>query len=372
MRIVPTNCVSGEALLAKDIYSDTGSILLKRGTKLTAALLKRIEDNSIYTIYIDDGYSHGEIQELIRPELKVKAIQTLKETFTFIEKSLAQEKKMDLALKKQLMLKSMEKYIAGLKNISEIIIDEISANHQLMINLVDIKNLNNFTYEHSLNVAVLSLIVGIELKFTTTQLSQLFLGALLHDVGKTLLPRELVNKSEPYTEEEQILINSHPLLGYDYLKENYAFSIPSKMSVLQHHERFDGTGFPKGLPGSVIHKFAKIVAVADCYDLMTSDSPRNRAHPPNEALEYIMGSCGTHFDMEIAEIFSRKIVPYPEGTVVRLSDESLAVVVHVNINYPMRPVIRILEKNVPLNQLKILDLMKHTNITILNIQYIVP
>lgn len=372
MRIVPTNCVSGEAYLAKHIYNETGNILLKKGTKLTDTLLKRIEENLIYTIYIDDEYSIGEIQELVRPELKVKAIQALKETFTFIEKSFAHDKKIDLGLKKQLNLKSMEKYITGLKAVSEMIIEEISSNHQLMINLVDIKNLNNHTYEHSLNVAVLSLVVGIEMKFSSKELSQLFLGALLHDVGKTLLPKDLVNKSDPYTDEEEHIMKAHPFLGYEYLKDNFSFTNGCKLSVLQHHERFDGTGYPKGIPGSVIHRYAKIVAVADTYDNMTSDTPQKRAFPPNEALEYIMGAGDSHFDHEISTIFSRKIVPYPEGTLVRLSNESYAIVTGVNINYPMRPIVKILEKNVPREQLKTIDLMKDTNLTILNIQYAVP
>lgn len=372
MRIVPTNCVSGEAYLAKHIYNETGNILLKKGTKLTETLLKRIEENSIYTIYIDDGYSTAEIQDLVRPELKVKAIQTLKETFTFIEKSFAQDKKTDLGLRKQLTLKSMEKYISGLKAVSEMIIEEISSNHQLMINLVDIKNLNNYTYEHSLNVAVLSLIVAIEMKLSSKELSQLFLGALLHDVGKTLLPKDLVNKPEPYTEDEEALMRAHVMLGYDYLKENFSFTNACKMSVLQHHERHDGTGYPRSLPGSVIHKFAKIIAIADSYDNMTSDTPQKRALPPNEALEYIMGASDSHFDYDIATVFTRKIIPYPEGTLVHLSNGEYGVVTGVNINYPMRPIVKILEKDVPMSQLKVVDLMTDMNLTILNIQYSAP
>lgn len=372
MRIVPTNCVTGEAYLAKNLFNSTGNILLKKGTKLTETLLQRIEENQIYTIYIDDGYSDKEIQELIRPELKQKAVQALKETFSYIEKSNFMEKRLDGSLKKNLMIKSMEKYVSGLKAISQMIIEEITSNHQLMINMVDIKNLDNYTYEHSLNVAIMSLIVGIEMKMGHKDLSQLFLGALLHDVGKSMLPKEIVTKKETYTIEEIELIKSHTTLGYDYLKENYAFQNGCKMAVLQHHERYDGTGYPRGLKGDVIHKFAKIIAVSDAYDAMTSDTYQSRALPPNEALEYIMGSSGSHFDHEIATIFTRKVVPYPEGTIVKLSDESFGVVTMVNINFPMRPVVRILEKNKPTEAMRVIDLMVDTNITILGVQYVVP
>ncbi len=372
MRIVPTNCVTGEAYLAKNLFNTSGNILLKKGTQLTESLLNRIEENNIFTIYVDDGYSDKEIQELIRPELKQKAVQALKETFSYIEKSNFMEKKLDGSLKKNLMIKSMEKYISGLKAISEIIIDEITSNHQLMINMVDIKNLDNYTYEHSLNVAVMSLIVGIEMKMNQKDLSQLFLGALLHDVGKSMLPKEIIAKKDVYTEEETAIIKSHPSLGYEYLKENYAFQNACKMAVLQHHERYDGGGYPRGLKGDIIHKYAKIIAVSDVYDSMTSDTYQSRAVPPNEALEYIMGSSGSHFDHEIATIFTRKVIPYPEGTIVRLSDESIGLVTMVNINYPLRPVVRILAKNIPTESMKIVDLMVDTNITILGVQYVVP
>lgn len=372
MRIVPTNCVMENASLAKVITNSTGQVLLKKGTKLTEALLKRIEDNKIYTIYIDDEYSDNEIEELIRPELKAKAVQTLKDTFQFIEKQHALMDKADLDLKKRLNQKSMEKYLKQIRSVSNQIIEEISINRQLMINLVDIKNLDNYTYEHSLNVAIISLIMGVELKMNHQELSHLFLGALLHDLGKSLLPKDLVTKETAYTPEEEKLMESHSQLGYDYIKEHYGFPISVKMAMLQHHERFDGKGYPKKIAGSNIHRHARIIALADCYDSMTSDNYQTRALSPNEALEYIMGACGSHFDHELATIFSRKVVPYPEGSIVKLSDERFGVILKVNINYPLRPVVRILEKNIAKEQMEIIDLLKNTNITILALQYTVP
>lgn len=372
MRIVPTNCVIENAALAKVITNSNGQVLLKKGTKLTEALLKRIEENKIYTIYIDDEYSDNEIEELIRPELKAKAVQTLKDTFQFIEKQHAIMDKADLDLKKRLNQKSMEKYLKQIRSVSNQIIEEISINRQLMINLVDIKNLDNYTYEHSLNVAVISLIMGVELKMNHQELSHLFLGALLHDLGKSLLPKELVMKETEYTPEEEKLMESHSQLGYDYIKEHYGFPISVKMAILQHHERFDGKGYPKRISGMNIHRHARIIALADCYDSMTSDNYQKRALPPNEALEYIMGSCGSHFDHELATIFSRKVVPYPEGSIVKLSDERFGVILKVNINYPLRPVVRILEKNTAKERMETIDLLKNTNLTILSLQYTVP
>lgn len=372
MRIVPTNCVPENSKLARQLMNTNGQVLLKKGTPLTLALLKRIEDNQIFTIYVDDGYSDHEINDLIRPELKTKAVQTLKETFQFLEKRQAQNSKIDMDLQKKLSHRSMAKYLTQIKSVSSQIIEEISINRQLMINLVDIKNLDNYVYEHSVNVAVLSLIVGIELKMNYNELLMLFLGALLHDVGKSMLPKELITQKDALSTTQEDLLKTHPQLGYDYLKENYAFPLAVKMAILQHHERFDGKGYPRGIAGLNIHRHARIIALADCYDAMTSDKPQNRAVPPNEALEYIMGACGTHFDFDLGTIFCRKVVPYPEGSLVKLSDDSIAVVSQVNLDYPLRPKIKVLVKDTPVSELKVIDLMKDTNITILGMQYLAP
>lgn len=373
MRIVPVNCVSGEVNLAKHLYNSDGNILLKRGTKLTENLLKRIEENNIYTIYIEDGFSNTTIEDLVRPELREKAIHTLKEAFAQVEKSNIHAKKSSgNDLKKNLMIKSMEKYISSLKVISEEIIDDITNNRQLMINLVDIKNLDTYTYQHSLNVAVISLIIGIEMKMGKSDLGQLFLGALMHDIGKAFISKDLITKKDTYTTEEADIIKSHSQLGYDYVKENFGFPITCKMAILQHHERYDGMGYPRGLSGEIIHRFARIIAIADVYDSMTSDTFQSRALPPNEALEYIMGASGGHFDYDIATIFCRKVVPYPEGTLVDLSNGNVAVVSSVNSNYPLRPIVKIPQKNIPIEQWVTIDLMTHTSITILNIHFIAP
>ena len=356
MRLVPTNCVKLGTTLAQDIYNDRGSILLKKGVELTDSLINKIESNGVFTIYIDDGYSNKIIEEIIRPELKQKAVQSIKETFKSIgklnKKALSND---DLHFKEKLKLKSMGNYLESLKGVSERIIDELSHNHSLMINLVDIKNIDNYTYEHSLNVAILSTIMGIELKLTRNELYKLFMGALLHDIGKA------------FVSSEQMM--THPQLGYDYLKESYGLDATSKIIALQHHEKVDGTGYPLHAEGRQIHKYSRIVALADVYDAMTSDTSYSKAMAPNEAIEYIMATAGTHFDFDLARVFVRKIIPYPEGTIVSLSDGKIAIVESVIADYPLRPTVKIFEQGVPVEHFKSLDLMTSTNITILGVRY---
>ena len=370
MRMVPTNCAKLGTSLAQDIYNERGSILLKKGVELTETLISKIEENGVYTIYIDDGYSNKVIEEIIRPELKMKAVESIKSTFASIQKMNKQAmNKENIHFKEKLQLLSMGKYLGSLKNISERIIHELSNNHTLMVNLVDIKNIDNYTYEHSLNVAILSTILGLELKLTKNELYKLFMGALLHDIGKAFIPSEVVMKKGTLNEEETEMMMAHAQLGYDYLKESYGLDATSKIIALQHHEKIDGTGYPQHAEGKQIHKFAKIVAIADVYDEMTSDTSYSRAIPPNEAIEFIMASAGTHFDFELTAIFSRKIIPYPEGTIVNLSDKRIGIISAVVPDFPLRPKVKIFEKGAPVDQFKEVDLLETTNLTILGVRY---
>lgn len=368
MRIVPISAVKSDAILAKHIYNASGNILLKKGVKLTSSLLNKIEENKVYTIYIDDKYSNEEIDDVIKPELRQKAVQAVMETFKNIESNNRLSKSENPGIREGLIIKSMEKYLDTLKSISKYIIDDLTSNHNLLINLVDIKNIDNFTYQHSVNVAIISLVIGIELKLGRDELQTLFMGALLHDIGKTLLPRNLLAKTETYTDEEAEIVKEHCELGYRYLKENFALPTQSYIVALQHHERYDGSGYPKQAKGDIVHKYSRIVAIADCFDSMTSDRPTAKAAPVNEVIEYIMGSAGSQFDFQMSNIFSRKVIPYPPGTFVKLSNDDVAVVRSINPNYPLRPKIEIINKSSK-DYGKKIDLIETTNMVIKNIQY---
>jgi len=374
MRIVPIHCVKENTLLAKNIYNAKGSVLLKKGAKLTPNLIDKIQKSGVFTVYINDGYSDEIIDDVIKPELKMKTVEVIKDTFKNIEKytQAALDNTQAIEFKKRASLKGMEKYLKIIKDLSDGIVDDLLYSKQLLINMVDIKNINTYTYEHSLNVAMLSLVLGIELKMTRHDLLTLFIGAMLHDVGKAFIPQEIVNKTTELSEIEHEQVKEHAQLGYDYLKENYHIETKARVIALQHHENYDGSGYPRGMSGDHINKFARIVAIADTYDAMISDSPTSKAVPPHEAIEYLMGNAGSKFDFELVNTFVRKIIPYPPGTLIKLSSGQIAVVTAVNPNYPLRPKVDILRKNHNIIVRTPLDLMKDITITIEGVQYIDP
>lgn len=372
MRLIPVNCAKEGCCLAKNIYDLEGRVLLAKGAKLTEKVLKKVEQNGILSLYINDKYSNDEIEDIIKPELRNKAIKTIKDSFENLFKL---EEHTDGKYSKPQgceLSKSKCNYIEKLNLLVDEIIDEILAKKDIMINLVDIKSMDNYTYEHSVNVIVLSLIIGLEMNYTRGQLYNLAVGAMLHDIGKVFVPKEVLLKNGELTEDEFSIIKEHPSKGYDYLKADMDISAMSKIIILQHHERIDGTGYPEKINGSRIHEFSKIVSIADVYDALTSDRPYRMGMPPNDAIEYIMGSADRNFDYDMVNAFLKRIVPYPVGTMVRLSSDEIAVIKETNMNYPLRPVVRIIGNKT--NEIKdeILDLMNVNNIVIKGVEYKLP
>jgi len=371
MRIIPINCVTHETKLAKTIYNDKGNILLRQGTTLTESLLNKVKQSGVNTIYIDDGYSDIEIEDVIKPELRFAAVKTIKETFQNIEQDLAKRLNGNQHLHKRLQAKVMGKYVESLKGMSDAIIDDILKSHNMLVNIIDIKHVGEYTYEHSLNVAILSLITGIELRLSRHDLFSLFTGAILHDIGKVFLDKNILSAGDERTDLQEIAYQTHTEQGYNYLKDNSGFSATSKIVILQHHEHYDGTGYPNGTSGDAIHKNSKIVSICNTYDKLTSDSDNSPSVPANEAIEYIMGNAGTKFDFKIANVFVRKINPYPIGTLVELSDGKKAVVMDTNLDFPLRPIVQVLELvNENVIKKDILDLMKVSDVTIIKIRYL--
>ncbi len=372
MRQIPVNCVKEGTILAKTIYNSAGNVLLKEGVELNAALLERIEENGIYTVYISDGYSDYVIEDIIKPEIRQKAVKAIRETFDHIIHYNITMDKETTDFKERLMIKGMQKYLRTLKSLSQTIIDDIVSNKKLMINLVDIKNIDSYTYDHSLSVAILSIVLGIELKLDKNHLQALFIGALLHDVGKAFIPPNIINKRDELTPEEFAYFKTHTTKGYEYIKDNYGLDANSKVIVLQHHEHYDGSGYPRGTSGGHINRLARIVCIANIYDQLTSDSPSSRAVPPNDAIEYIMGAAGRYYDFDMVETFVKKIIPYPIGTLVKLSNGLIGVVKDIPPNFPMRPQIRYVERGTGKIYPDIIDLMKEKNITITGVQHVDP
>ncbi|MFZ5967113.1 MAG: HD-GYP domain-containing protein [Bacillota bacterium] len=362
MRLIPMDFVREDHVLAKTIYDDQNRVLLMRGIRLKSSLVSKLKEMGYHSIYINDEYSTDYIEDIIKPQLRQKAMVTLKSilstTSLWTDEN---KKKAEVRMLKDKTYKDM----AALKDVTKEIVDELVISKDVMVSLVDLKSRNSFLFSHSVNVAILSLVLGVSMGLNKNELNDLALGALLHDVGMISVPQEIVDKGLNLNESEWSIYRQHTRKGYEYLGQLVNMDAHVKIIALEHHEQMDGKGYPLGLRDVQIHKLSKIVAVTDAYDLLTSSNPMVS---PSEALEYIMGNCGSKFDLEIVKNFLKKIVPYPIGMIVKLSSGDVCIVTAINADFPLRPVLKVIKGS---KQNQEINLVHEQGITISGIQYLV-
>lgn len=329
MRYIPVGAIRENMILAKNIYGEKGQLLLNAGCKITDKYLESIKLLGFSGVYIQDSLSEDiEIESIICDDLRRKTVDGVKKVFIAVENN-KQHNEQFVELKKQV----------------ETILDQILNNDNLMINMTDLKTFDEYTYQHSVNVAVLSMAIGVNLRLKQKEIYNLGLAALLHDIGKVFVPKSVLNKPGRLNEEEMEIMKNHPGIGYKYLKSRYEFSVSTYMGVLDHHEKYDGTGYPNNKKANEISFFGRIINVADVYDALTAERPYRKGLLPSEAIEYIMGGAGTHFDPEIVEVFIRKIAPYPLGTCIALSNGYEGIVVKNFQEASLRPSVRVYKIN---------------------------
>jgi len=167
-------------------------------------------------------------------------------------------------------------------------------------------------------------------------------SALLHDIGKISVGADILNKPGRLTEEEYEIMKTHSKRGYDILSKNADLTAKTTVSVLSHHEHYDGSGYPNGLCGEKIILFGRIVCVADVYDALTSDRPYRKGYTVLEAVEFVMANSGKLFDPELVKIFTSKVYPYPVGSSVKLSNGEVGLVIRNSDEFCLRPTLKII------------------------------
>lgn len=348
MRYVSTYCLRESMKLAKNIYSDDERILLAANVLLTKEYIESLHRLGISGVYIEDEMSENiNVKNVISDHLRVEAVKAIKEVYN----------------NPNSLIKSIEK----IESIAVKIIEEILNSKNVMINMIDMKTFDNYMYYHSVNVAVLCAVIGISLNFEKSKLEKLISAALLHDIGKVFIHKEILTKKEALTKEENDILRTHSEEGYKHIKNHYSIAVTSYVGILQHHERYDGKGYPDGKKGNDISHFGRIISICNVYDNLVSRTPSKEASLPSEAIEYIMASAGTEFESELVNIFLKKVSPYPIGTILKLSNGKKAIVIENNEDCSMRPKVRVIDGG------EILDLtydLDNKNITITAVENI--
>lgn len=330
MRYISIHHVKEYDTAAVDVISPDGRLLVGKGSQLTLSIIERLKALGFKGLYIGDDISDDiEIPETISPELRNLAKECIK----------------------TLNIKSSVE-------ISHKIIKEIMDKQIVSLEMNDIRSFDEYTYAHSVNVAVLSCVIGLAMKLSQQDLQNLVNAAILHDFGKMKVPDEILNKTDRLTGAEYEMMKKHVNFSYDIIADSLIITNEVKEAVLSHHENADGSGYPRGLVGDEISLIAKILHVADVYDALISNRPYKKGYSPWEAVEYLMGGCGINFDKEVVDCFIKIVPLYPVGTEVKLSTGDLCVVVANKGNNTLRPVVRKLDNR------ETIDLSLRENLTI--------
>ncbi len=330
MRYLTIDLVQEGMRVGKTIFNEQGVVLLNANAVLTRATIDRLEFLGYKGLLIED-----EISEDIE----------YYENFVSNEVKFSLAKKLNNAILVNADSNNLYKEIDNLKSMISELIDEMLSKRDLNLNLLELKMFDNYTYFHSVNVAIISLAIAYHLKMNKADLLTVGTAALLHDIGKICVGTEILNKPGKLTEEEYEIMKTHSKKGYDILSNGNNLSVKATVSVLSHHEHYDGSGYPNGLAGENILLFGRIICIADVYDALTSDRPYRKGCSVLEAIEYIMANSGSLFDPELVTLFVSKINPYPVGSSVRLSNGEIGLVVNNSDKLCLRPKIKLIEEN---------------------------
>ncbi len=221
------------------------------------------------------------------------------------------------------------------------ITESVMRNGSAIISLARLKTADNYTYMHSVAVCALMVSLGRQLKLSAAQIGDAGFAGLVHDIGKALVPMEVLNKPGRLTDDEFEQVKSHPRKGWQLLKDSGVIHPVALDVCLHHHERMDGAGYPDQLAGDQISLMARMGAVCDVYDAITSNRPYKAGWDPAESLSRMAKWTGGHFDPRVFQAFVRSLGIYPVGSLVKLNNEKLAVVIDQSPRSLLKPIVKV-------------------------------
>lgn len=323
-------------VLARTVFDERARPLLRAGVVLDAPLIDALVRREVASVYLRDGVADDVPPEtLVEDQMRAEIAHTLAGTFEGITEAAASmterapdvnsalerigTRPLPLTDKTQRQLVALHAHAASLV---EEILDAPTAG-----NLASLKSHSSYTFQHSVDVAVVGVLLGVRVGLPLAELRELAIGALLHDVGKRFIDQTILDHPGALSPEQRAIVEEHPLMGFELVRRLPLASILPAHVALQHHERQDGTGYPRGLEGSnrvmrwsaeQVHPkrmmlIAELTAVADVYSAIASDRPYRPAMPPERVAEVLASMAGSHLNQAIVDLFMRTVPLYPVG-----------------------------------------------------------
>ena len=347
MRLVATSDLQEDTTLARDILTGRDAApLLRAGVKLNARFIEHLNRAGILGVYVEDQFSQGiDSQPVISGQTRGLATRAIAAVYEEAKRCAVSGRALE------------QDATDELSDVVDQILLEIEESDGKNVVLADLCAADAYNLQHPIDVTALGLLIGRRLIIEhgwldykgerqddrhEERLFRLGMGLLLADIGKTAIPEAILNKPGKLSEEEWEIVQTHPKAGVKLIRDTGAWCPLVQACVLRHHERWDGTGYPEGKAGSDIHEMARIAAVADVFDAITSERVFAPAKPAHVGVQAILAGAGTQFDPTIVDLFSRRVAPFPPGVEVELTDGRRAVVVSVSELALDRPVVRVI------------------------------
>ena len=289
------------------------------------------------------------IKELLQTRKTVKIVRHVPEESVYLEKDLSDDRIVRLNEQVKTRIKEdvtklfddieSDSNASLAQNISDTILNDVLKKDGVGLNLDELKVSDEYTFKHSVDVAAGSIILAKYLGLGADNIRDIGTAGVLHDIGKIMIPNEILNKNGKLTDKEFAVIKNHPVYGYQMLSKNQSIAEPIRRAVLYHHEKFCGGGYPSGLKGNEIPLYARVLSVIDVFDALVTERPYHKAYSVADTLE-IMYTMYAQFDAEVFQAFLKSLIVYPIGSVITLSNGVQAQVIKTNKGYPLRPVVK--------------------------------
>jgi len=338
--IKASDCEPG-MVLASDIVNDYGAVILYQNSILDEYSINKLAQFDLNYVKVYTDYEFKEKKHVVIEAQYNNNLEEFKQVIW------------DISDGKTFEMDRIKEVTRNLSNNFDSINDLISC-------LSKVRSISEYTYTHSLNVSLLCSLLGSWLNLNHTHIEQLSCCGILHDIGKAKIPQHILNKPDKLTKDEFDEIKKHPVIAYKMLEQDATISKDVALGVLMHHEREDGSGYPFGLKSEQIHYYAKVLAVVDVYDAMTSNRVYKKRQTPFDVLEMYESEYLTKCDTGIMLTFLKHISSYYLGTMVKLSDDSIGEIVYINSNRISRPLIKLNDTVIDLSiipELKIVEML---------------
>ncbi len=317
-------------VLSMDMYDNYGNMILSQGTRLTidnVATLSRMGGGEMF--FEDRRVDDVPVTPLMPARLEGDAARKLHalldETNAIIKNNTGSQK---------ININPVEKAIFSMvEQLFPVVIGEVNATGCF--------SLRDYNYVHPVQVVGLSLLMGRKTRYNETELTNLGVAAILENIGYVVLPLGMMDEPTSLTAIETHEVHQHSQYGYQILKEYASVAPEITRTVFEHHERWDGSGYPRGLKGSDISPYARILAITDTYYALASRRPHRQNYLPHEAIEFIMAYSGELFDPELVRLFTKLIPLYPTGVTVKLNTGETGIISDAKPGFIGRPTVRI-------------------------------